>query len=363
MPGSSVTARNSDSARVVQFPVMGKRGFGHLYLRGKIWWAKWYRDGRPHQKSTGKTNKTEATNWLKEQIGAKAEPVRGKRVLVKELLDDALEFYRVHRPRSYDDFGRSTVKALKAKLGLYRTDRVTTAVLEQYKKDRLAEGKANATVNRELAMLRIAFRRAAKSTPPKVSTVPVFQLLPEAAPRKGFLEPEQYERLLKELPDDLKALFVLGYHFGCRRSELLAMRWSQVDFSAGVIILWVGETKNDEGRVLPMFGDVKSTLLKQRALDQETDLVFHRHGASISDFRGSWEAACKRAEVPDLLFHDLRRSAVRNMVRSGIPERVAMKISGHRTRAVFDRYNVVDERDLAEAAKKISRYVKRRKAS
>jgi hypothetical protein len=83
------------------------------------------------------------------------------------------------------------------------------------------------------------------------------------------------------------------------------------------------------------------------------DAVFTRGTKPVADFRGTWDKITLAADCPGLLFHDLRRSAVRNMIRAGIPEVVCMKISGHKTRSVFDRYNITSERDLAEAARKI----------
>ncbi len=119
-----------------------------------------------------------------------------------------------------------------------------------------------------------------------------------------------------------------------------------------------GETKNDEARTLYMDEELwkeMHVLHSKRRLG--CPYVFHRNGRPIRDFRDSWETACTQANVDGRFLHDFRRTAVRNMVRAAVPERVAMKISGHKTRSVFDRYNIVSDEDLRDAARKLQDYL------
>jgi integrase len=206
-----------------------------------------------------------------------------------------------------------------------------------------------------MAALKRAFNLAYRSTPRKVFEVPIFPHLKEAPPRQGFVEEPQYREMVKHAPELwLRSMLAVAYTFGFRKSELLKMRANQVDLSSQTIRVWRGTTKSGEPKLVKMTHDVLVLLTACLLGKGQEDHVFSRNGGTrIRDFRGRWDALCEAAGLTGLLFHDLRRSAVRNMIRRGIPERVAMEISGHKTRAVFDRYNVVSETDLIEAARKL----------
>jgi hypothetical protein len=135
----------------------------------------------------------------------------------------------------------------------------------------------------------------------------------------------------------------------------------QVDLKAKRIRLEPGTTKNKEGRSLPVYGEMLKSLQSEKEIRDaeypECQAVFQRHGKQVKNFRKAWASACECADLAGLLFHDLRRTAVRNMVRAGIPEKIAMQISGHKTRSVFDRYNIVSDRDLDLAAQRMEQHL------
>ena len=170
------------------------------------------------------------------------------------------------------------------------------------------------------------------------------------------------------LPEYLRPVLTFAYYTGCRRGEILALQWSQVDLLERVVRLEPGTTKNDEARNLPLTSELFETLSMQKSIRDAKFpacpwVFFNEAGGRIGRFQRSWRTACTVAGLEpgegeaDRLFHDLRRSGVRNLIRAGVPESVAMRISGHKTRSVFERYNIVSQRDLDEAARKLETYV------
>ena len=221
---------------------------------------------------------------------------------------------------------------------------------------RLKEGAARATVQKELACLGRMFRLGFQGS--KVSKVPYFPTITVDNARQGFLEYEAFEAVRRALPVHLRPLVTVAYWTGWRRSELLCLEWRQINLATGEARLDPGTTKNKAGRVIFLPPDAlealrswrQTTLALERAQQRLIIWVFHKNGKPVKKFYRAWKTACKVAKVPGQLFHDLRRSSVRNYIRSGVSERVAMAISGHKTRSIFDRYNIVSSGDLQAAA-------------
>jgi integrase len=342
-----------------------KRGSGSVYLRGNIWWIQYFVAGSRVPESSGSSSKADAENLLKQRIG---EVAAGRRVgpdkaTIEDLCALVIEDYRLRKLRSLKIVEWKYAANIEPLIGSLLASRFGSAQVKQYVKTRREAGASDATINRELSIIKRGFNLGLREDPPLVHRAPHFPKLEEDNVRQGFLEQEQYERLLEEMPANLKALYVCAYHTGARKNELRLIRWPQVDFDAALIRLTVSQTKGKKGRSLPIYGDMARWLESQRATAPAGNpFVFHgQREYAVSNRLNGWDEACERAGLAGLLFHDLRRSAVRNMKRAGIQDKVAMDISGHKTRAIFDRYNIVDEGDMTNAAEKLEEYARQRK--
>jgi integrase len=337
---------------------------GSLYLRGNIWWVKVSVNSKPIRRSSNSTKRQDAIK-LRDQLVAKRH--RGEltggtpdTILVGALLDDLL-VSDIEESTRYV-WSKVVEKSLRPFFGHRRASTITTDILDEYRKKRVTDGCKDSTANRELSMVRTAFHNARKRTPPKINVIPHFPMKEESVVRIGFLADDKYAAIRDGIMTlGVRALFVSYYETGIRKGELLPVRWSEVDFESN--LMQIQNTKNGEWRSVPIVrGDMRNLLVEmKRERDEswpDSPWVFHRNGKQIRDFRGEWSNVVKAVGVPDLLIHDMRRTAVRNMRRAKVPQVIRMKISGHKTDSMERRYNIVDADDIEMAADLMAKRVR-----
>lgn len=347
-----------------------KRGQGCVYQRGSLWWISYTIAGKTHQESSGSRLQSDAVALLTQTL---AERGRGlsRRDLEKVTFSDLAELIRADyakNGRKSADRLENSLAHLTAAFSGWRVVDIGEDVIDRYAVDRLAEGAAAATTNRELAALRRMFRLGARAK--MVGRVPIVDLLKENNVRTGFLEEAAFLAIRAELPDRLRALADVLYVTGWRKGEVLSRQWRHINMADGWLRLEPGETKNGKGRQFPFapIPRLKAAIESQYAQKMETEkrtgsvvravFFYPETGKPIIDFRGAWDAACMRAGHPDTIVHDCRRSAARNLIRAGVAQRVAMELTGHLTASIFQRYAIVDETMLTEVADKLANHFK-----
>ena len=335
---------------------------GTIYKRGKTYWIQYYRNGKPYRESTTSKKEVDAKRLLKKREGeiseGKLPGVYFDRVRFDELAEDFLLDFKINQKKSLKRVEQCIDHLAETFEGVKVRD-ITTPKIQAYIEKRLNVEAANATINRELAALKRMLNMGARQTPPKVDRVPYIPMLKENNIRKGFFEHGDYLALKEALPSYIDPIVTFGYNFGWRLSEILGLTWDKVDLKNGIVRIETGETKNDEARTVYLddeLNEIFKKLFTERRLD--IPFIFLKDDKPIQSFNKAWKTACKKAGLKEKLFHDLRRTAVRNMVRAGIPEGVAMKVSGHKTRSVFERYNIVNDADLRQATQKQEAYLK-----
>jgi integrase len=361
------------------------RGDGRIFQRGSSWWIAYCHRGkeiresvdryfREHGDKSKKITDNHAKLLLKlrrGQVGADSLGAKvfigpqQERVLVCELLDTLETDLTLRQARSLPAL-KSHLKRIRSSFGDCRAMNLSAEYIDRYVGNRLSDGAANATINREIGLLAQAFKLGVERL--LISAAPRIRKLSERGnARQGFFEKADFDEMAKHLPDYLKGFAKFAYYSGWRRGEVRSLLWADVDLAAQVIHLRPEYSKTREPRMLALEGELWKVMAEQGASREYENpdntigvsrYVFHRKGEPIGDIRKAWDAACKRANIQGKIFHDFRRTAVRNMIRAGVPERVAMAISGHRTRAIFDRYNIVSEDDLRTAVRKTNAYLR-----
>lgn len=348
-----------------------RRGAGSIYKQknSAFWWVQYCRNGKVYLESSKTEDKEEAQKYINKRLGEIAAGnffgLDVERITIGELAEDFLRDYRINNKRSIDDAKARWELHLKPFLGDLKASQLTTNLLARYIDQRQQEKAANATINRELAELKRMFRLGYQATPPKVNRIPKFPKLQENNARQGFLEDSQYSKLVTAVPELwFRALVEVGSTYGWRIGELLSLRVQQVDLSAKTIRLEPGTTKNKEGREVTMTKAAFELLSLCVAAKSPEDFVFTRpDGSPVRVIRKTWARACKAAGVPKLLFHDLRRTAARNLRKAGVAEGVIMKIGGWKTRSVFERYAIVSQSDISDALSRLESSMNRSPAT
>lgn len=365
-------------------------GTGNLWLRKSQrhpdgeWWLR-YRDAAGRQRTENSKfcechdgrAETNAERLLSKRIGevqlGTLPSLRAARALVEDLAQALLKARRIAllqkipeglpaptrawRERAaaklIADAARRWSVNLKTTFGDRKASLITTEDLNEYVSARHDAGAKNATINREMAFLRRAFKMGYEARPRLVTDIPAFPTKLPESPRLGYIENAAFEKLSTAIKEPgLRAMVLTAYRLGFRLSELKNLLVLQV--ADGWISLWAGTTKNARSRKVPMPSEVREAVEACCTGKQPDAHVFTwPNGKPILDFRASWAKACKEAGVIGLRFHDLRRSATRNIMRKGVPATVAMRITGHLTRAVFDAYDVTADQDLLDAAERI----------
>lgn len=338
---------------------------GHLYRRKKkhkngdivelpTWWLSYHAHGRNVRESSGTDKETVARRMLRVREGDVERGVPITKDSGRLLFDAAGKAVLT----DYETNGRTTLKDATHRMNTYlmpvfkgrRLSGITNKDIRAFIARRLEAKASPAEVNRELALLKRTFSLALKNG--QLFAKPYIPLLEERNVRRGFFEREDFEAVRDLLPLPLQPVVTFAYLTGWRlTSEVLPMEWHQVDFEGRTVRLDPGTTKNREGRTFP-FTSALEAVLRAQWTARNGAFVFHREGAQIKSLREAWRTACELAGV-DRIPHDFRRTAVRNLERSGVPRSAAMAMVGHKTESIYRRYAIVDAATLREAAAKI----------
>lgn len=388
---------------------MNTRGQGRVFERkgSSFLWIAYYAHGKEQREcarhvrtgdklEVGEKNRHEAERFLKHRLGEIAAEQHGgrpfigpqqERVTISELLDALERDYKLRDKWTVKT--ASHLKPARDYFGIWKAVQVTSEIVSKYIESLRAEGYGNSTINHRSQLLRQAFKVAVRNK--QVSQQPFIPRLSEVGnERQGFFEKADFEAVLPQLPEYLRDFCRFGFLTGWRKGSIQSLRWSDVGDS--VIYLRAENSKTRKPETMPLEGDLQDIIERRREaaiLEEENggkrfaEYVFHYDGQPVGDFRKAWATACVAAGLGKMIctkcgsesaervcdsckvatrysgkiFHDFRRTASRNMISAGVPQAVAMKITGHRTDSMFRRYAIVNEEQKREALAKTQQFL------
>lgn len=336
------------------------------------WWiAYWAPKGdgwKEIRESSFSRNRKDAVKLLRDRMQELANHRKGYRrfagpehekVTVNELIDDLESYLKLHKPKSYGP-ARAQLNRIRREFGTFRAQALTAMHIRAFVEKRQAEGAKPATINRATEKLKQAYRRGIDDG--KIAFAPRIERLAEKNARQGFLPADEFDRLLAHVESvDYRDYFEWLYLTGMRPGAGSALTWDDFDRETWTLILAAKDDKIGRGTPWELTGEYRAVIERRiQARRLGCPWVFHVEGRKIDNhYMRAWKRAETAAGLPHRLVYDLRRTALRNNVRAGTPERVCMTMSGHVTRAVFDRYNIVSGDDLREAVARRANYEER----
>jgi len=340
------------------------KGLGSVFANGGRWWIAYPDENGERVRipggfdGKGAVTKTEAEENLKGILAARHNGVAvnatAQRKTVGKYLDDYKADLKTRGRRALRGLG-----PVREAFGSLRPSEVTPEALAAYRDRMAADGSRPATINRALQALRGALRLAWKTgTLARAPYIPMSSEKGNA--RTGFFELAEHVAILAQLPEAYADVAAFGFYTGWRLGEILGLKWSDVDDRA----VRLATSKNGEPRTFPLRGGVRDVIARRKAAREyespdgpkESAFIFHVAGFRLWDFPRVWRTARAAAGFPARLFHDYRRTAVRDLVRSGVSQDVAMRWTGHKTAHVFTRYNITATEDLENAADLLALY-------
>jgi integrase len=324
--------------------------------------------GKSARKARKKLARKEA-EWEQKKYSEEFVPEISKpQYTFGELMAWYLELPVAKKKRSYtSDVEKS--KPLVTYFGKMAADKIKPSMVESFQ-DRMLKSKHRfrskyrpATVNRIVALMKRVFNLAIREDMVLKNPCWKVTMLKEDNKRDRILSAEEFKQLLAQLPGYLNPIVSLAYYTGMRRGEILRLTWKRVNMQEGYLNLEPEDTKNSEPRRI-YFNEILWEIFRRarKVRNLKHDYVFTYRGKPIKEFREGFNKALEKAGIENFHFHDLRHTFNTNMRKAGVDQTVIMKLTGHKTLSMFNRYNTVDQEDATDAMKRLNLFLSEQKS-